>query len=277
MIYLLTNKQLKSMENKRLIKVRTFAELIAENKTAEYLFWVGSAGSFDDRGKKITRDFVKILESAKIDYAVLGEEETDSGDAARRAGNEFLFQMQALQNIEILKAYNIKKIITCDPHDYNTIKNEYPEYDGNFEIYHHTEFIQQLISEKKITVNNSSFNNKTITYHDPCYLGRGNNIYDAPREIIEKTGCSLVEMKRNKSRALCCGAGGSQMFKEPENGEMEVFELRTMDALEVNPDVIITACPFCMTMLTDGIKLKEKEETIEILDIAELVAKANGL
>lgn len=265
------------MENKRLIKVRTFAELIAEGKTAEYLFWVGSAGSFDDRSKKITRDFVKILESAKVDYAVLGEEETDSGDSARRAGNEFLFQMQALQNIEILKAYDIKKIITCDPHDYNTIKNEYPEYEGNFEVYHHTEFIQQLISENKITVNNSSFNKKTITYHDPCYLGRGNSIYDAPRAIIEGTGCSLVEMNRNKSRALCCGAGGAQMFKEPEKGDMEVFELRTMDALEVNPDVIITACPFCMTMLTDGIKLKEKEETIEILDIAELIAKANKL
>jgi len=265
------------MENKRLIKVRTFAELIAEGKTAEYLFWVGSAGSFDDRSKKITRDFVKILESAKVDYAVLGEEETDSGDSARRAGNEFLFQMQALQNIEILKAYDIKKIITCDPHDYNTIKNEYPEYEGNFEVYHHTEFIQQLISENKITVNNSSFNKKTITYHDPCYLGRGNSIYDAPRAIIEETGCSLVEMNRNKSRALCCGAGGAQMFKEPEKGDMEVFELRTMDALEVNPDVIITACPFCMTMLTDGIKLKEKEETIEILDIAELIAKANKL
>lgn len=265
------------MENKRLIKVRTFAELIAENKTAEYLFWVGSAGSFDDRGKKITRDFVKILESAKVDYAVLGEEETDSGDSARRAGNEFLFQMQALQNIEILKAYNITKIITCDPHDYNTIKNEYPEYDGNFEIVHHTEFIQELISQNKITVNNSSFNNKTITYHDPCYLGRGNDIYNAPRSVIGRTGCTLVEMERNKSRALCCGAGGAQMFKEPEKGEMEVFELRTLDALEVNPDVIITACPFCMTMLTDGIKLKEKEETVEILDIAELIAKANKL
>ncbi len=265
------------MKNKRLIKVRTFAELASEGKTAEYLFWVGSAGSFDDRGKKITQNFVKILESAKIDYAVLGEEETDSGDSARRAGNEFLFQMQAMQNIEILKAYKIKKIITCDPHDYNTIKNEYPDFKGQFEIYHHTEFIHQLISDKKLFVKDSLFNSKTITYHDPCYLGRGNKIYDAPRKVIESTNCTLIEMKRNKSRALCCGAGGAQMFKEPEKGDMEIFELRTMDALEVNPDIIITACPFCMTMLTDGIKLKEKEEEIEILDIAELIAKANSL
>jgi len=262
---------------KRQIKVRTFAELASEGKTAEYLFWVGSAGSFDDRAKKITRDFVKILESAKVDYAVLGEEEIDSGDSARRAGNEFLFQMQAMQNIEVLNAYEIKKIITCDPHDYNTLKNEYSDYNGNFEVYHHTEFIEMLINENKLTVNKSEFNNKKITYHDPCYLGRGNQIYDAPRNVIQETNCTLVEMHRNKSRALCCGAGGAQMFKEPENGEMEVFELRTMDALEVNPEVIITACPFCMTMLTDGIKLKEKEDKINILDIAELIAKANNL
>jgi Fe-S oxidoreductase len=265
------------MENKTQIKVRTFAELSAEGKTAEYLFWVGSAGSFDDRAKKITRDFVKILESAKVDYAVLGEEETDTGDSARRAGNEFLFQMQAMQNIEILNAYEIKKIITCDPHDYNTLLNEYPDLGGKYELIHHTEFIKQLIDEKKIIVNNNEFKNKSITYHDPCYLGRGNNIYDAPRSVIKSTNCNLVEMTRNKSRALCCGAGGAQMFKEPENGEMEVFELRTMDALETNPEVIITACPFCMTMLTDGIKLKEKEEEIEVLDIAELIVKANSL
>lgn len=266
-----------NMENKRLIKVRTFAELASEGKTAEYLFWVGSAGSFDDRAKKITRDFVKILELAKVDYAVLGEEEVDSGDSARRAGNEFLFQMQAMQNIEIMNAYEIKKIITCDPHDYNTLKNEYPDLDGKYELIHHTEFIQSLIEDNKIKVNASEFKNKTITYHDPCYLGRGNGIYDAPRKVIEKTEANLIEMARTKSRALCCGAGGAQMFKEPEKGDMEVFELRTMDALEVNPDIIITACPFCMTMLTDGIKLKEKEEQIQVLDLAELVAKANGL
>ena len=265
------------MDNKKQIKVRTFAELTSEGKTAEYLFWVGSAGSFDDRAKKITRDFVKILESAKIDYAVLGEEESDSGDSARRAGNEFLFQMQAIQNIEILKGYKIKKIITCDPHDYNTILNEYPDLDGHFEIIHHTEFINQLINEKKIIVNKETFKDKKITFHDPCYLGRGNGIYDAPRAIINSTNCELLEMERNKSRALCCGAGGAQMFKEPEQGDMEVFELRTQDAIEVNPEAIITACPFCMTMLTDGVKLKEKEDEIQVLDIAELIAKANSL
>ena len=268
---------MKEKKEKKQIKVRTFAELISEGKTAEYLFWVGSAGSFDVRAKKITRDFVKILELAKVDYAVLGEEETDSGDSARRAGNEFLFQMQALQNIELFKAYDIKKIITCDPHDYNTIKNEYTDFDCEIEIFHHTEFIQDLISDKKISVDKSLYKNKKITYHDPCYLGRGNNIYDAPRKVIESTNCTLIEMERNKSRALCCGAGGAQMFKEPEVGEMEVFELRTTDAIEVNPEIIITACPFCMTMLTDGIKLKEKEEAIEVLDIAELIAKANNL
>jgi len=265
------------MENQTQIKVRTFAELSAERKTSEYLFWVGSAGSFDDRAKKITRDFVKILESAKVDYAVLGEEETDSGDSARRAGNEFLFQMQAMQNIEILNEYKIKKIITCDPHDYNTILNEYPELGGEYEIIHHTQFINELIETNRINVNNNTFKNNKITFHDPCYLGRGNGIYTAPRQVIKSTACNLIEMKRNKSRALCCGAGGAQMFKEPEKGEMEVFELRTQDALDVNPDIIITACPFCMTMLTDGIKMKEKEDVIQVLDIAELIAKANSL
>ena len=265
------------MENKTHIKVKTFAELTADGKTAEYLFWVGSAGSFDDRAKKITRDFVKILELAKVNYAVLGEEETDSGDSARRAGNEFLFQMQAMQNIEILNEYKIKKIITCDPHDYNTILNEYPELGGEYEIIHHTQFINELIETNRINVNNNTFKNNKITFHDPCYLGRGNGIYTAPRQVIKSTACNLIEMKRNKSRALCCGAGGAQMFKEPEKGEMEVFELRTQDALDVNPDIIITACPFCMTMLTDGIKMKEKEDVIQVLDIAELIAKANSL
>jgi Fe-S oxidoreductase len=265
------------MENKRQIQVPVFADLASKGETAEYLFWVGSAGSYDDRAKKITRDFVKLLEVAKVSYAVLGEEETDSGDSARRAGNEFLFQMQAMQNIEIFNAYEIKKIITCDPHDYNTIKNEYPDYGGNYEVIHHTEFLNQLIKDKKLTIGTSEYSNKKLTYHDPCYLGRGNKIYDAPRKVILETKATLIEMKRNKSRALCCGAGGAQMFKEAEKGEMEVFELRTKDALEVNPDVIITACPFCMTMLTDGIKLNEKEETIEVLDIAELLAKANQL
>ncbi len=259
------------------IHVRTMAELSAENKNAEYLFWVGSAGSYDDRAKKITRAFVKILEYCNIDYAVLGEEETDSGDPAKRAGNEFLFQMQAMQNIEIMNSYGVKKIITCDPHDYNTIKNEYPELGGNYEIYHHSQFIDKLIKEGKLKINNSEISKKTITFHDPCYLGRGNKEYDAPRNVINATACNLVEMERCKSRALCCGAGGAQMFKEAEKGDMEIFELRTMDALEVNPDIIATACPFCMTMLTDGVKLKEKEDSVKVLDIAEIIVEALGV
>lgn len=265
------------MENKTKINVRTFAELSAEGKTAEYLFWVGSAGSFDDRVKKITRDFVKILESAKVDYAVLGEEEIDSGDSARRAGNEFLFQMQAIQNIEVFNMYEIKKIITCDPHDFNTFKNEYSDYGANYEVIHHTDFIASLIDQGKFIVNNTSLKGSTTTYHDPCYLGRGNQIYDSPRKLIEATNSTLTEMKRNKSRALCCGAGGAQMFKEPEKGDLEVFELRTQDALETNSKYIITACPFCMTMMTDGVKMAEKDSTIEVLDIAELIVRANGL
>ncbi len=259
------------------IKVRTMAELTAEGKKAEYLFWVGSAGSYDDRAKKISRAFVKILEYCYIDYAVLGEEETDTGDSAKRAGNEFLFQMQAMQNIETMNMYEVKKIITCDPHDYNTIKNEYPELGGNYEITHHTQFINELIKTGKLKVDDKIFTGKTITFHDPCYLGRGNGEYDAPRNVLNSLNGNIVEMHRNKSRALCCGAGGAQMFKEAEKGDMEVFELRTMDAIEVKPDIIATACPFCMTMLTDGVKLKEKEDSIRVLDIAEIIVESLGI
>ncbi len=259
------------------IKVRTMAELSAEGKKVEYLFWVGSAGSYDDRAKKISRAFVKLLEYCNIDYAVLGEEETDTGDSAKRAGNEFLFQMQAMQNIEVMNMYEIKKIVTCDPHDYNTIKNEYPELGGNYNIVHHTQFINELIKTGKLKLDDKVFNGKNITFHDPCYLGRGNGEYDAPRNILNSLKGNIVEMHRNKSRALCCGAGGAQMFKEAEKGDMEVFELRTIDALEVKPDIIATACPFCMTMLTDGIKLKEKEDSIKVLDIAEIIIESLNL
>ncbi len=259
------------------IHVRTMLELNAEGKKAEYLFWVGSAGSYDDRAKKITRAFVKILEFCNIDYAVLGQEETDSGDSAKRAGNEFLFQMQAMQNIEIMNSYEVKKIITCDPHDFNTIKNEYPELGGNYEILHHTQFINNLILQGKLKINDKVFSGNNITYHDPCYLGRGNGEYNAPRNVLKTLNCNIVEMERNKSRALCCGAGGAQMFKEAEKGNMEVFELRTIDALAVNPNIIATSCPFCMTMLTDGVKLKNKENEIRVLDIAEIIAESLGI
>lgn len=265
------------METNQLIKVRTMAECSSENKEVEYLFWVGSAGSYDDRAKKITRAFTKILAYCDIDFAILGTEESDSGDVARRAGNEFLFQMQAMQNIETLNMYNVKNIITCDPHDYNTIKNEYPDLGGHYTVKHHSEFIAELISNGKLQIDKSLLQGKRITFHDPCYLGRGNNIYQPPRDILGKISTELPEMKRNKQRSLCCGAGGAQMFKEAEKGDLEVYSLRTKDALEVNPDIIATACPFCMTMMSDGIKMEDKQQDIKVLDIAELVVNALGI
>lgn len=256
------------------LKVPTMAEYMAEGKQPEYLFWVGSAGAFDDRAKKITKAFVKLLNKANIDFAVLGTEESDSGDAAKRAGNEFLFQMQAMTNIEVMNMYQVKKIITTDPHDFNTLKNEYPGLGGNYEVYHHTQFLQKLIAEGKIKVTESEFKGKNVTFHDPCYLGRANEVFEAPRALIETLGVNFKEMKRSKRTSLCCGAGGAQMFKEPEMGDKDINILRTEDALETNPTVIITACPFCNTMMTDGVKAKEKEDSIQVMDIAELIAKA---
>ena len=253
------------------------AEMVAEGKHPDILFWVGCAGSFDDRAKKISKAFVNILNSAKIDFAVLGTEESCTGDPAKRAGNEFLFQMQAFSNIEILNGYGIKKIVTTCPHCFNTLKNEYPELGGNYEVMHHTEFLISLVNEGRITVEGGKFDGKRITFHDPCYLGRANDIYEAPRELIEKLDGELVEMKRCKSNALCCGAGGAQMFKDSEKGKKEINIERTEDALELSPDIIATGCPFCNTMITDGIKNKEKEDKIKVLDLAELVANANNL
>ena len=270
-------KKMTHTDNKRKVNVRTFAQLAAEGKTAEYLFWVGSAGSYDDRAKKITRDFVRILEHCKIDYAVLGTEETDTGDAAKRAGNEFGFQMQALQNIEVLNGYKIKKIFTCDPHDFNILKNEYSELGGKYQVLHHTQFIANLMDKGNLNLTDSAFETKRITYHDPCYLGRGNNEYDAPRTILKSLRAEFREIDRHGDKALCCGAGGSQMFKEAEPGHKEIFVERTEDALKVKPDFIATACPFCMTMLTDGIKMADKKDDVKVLDIAEIVARALDL
>lgn len=252
--------------------VPTMAEMMAAGKEPDILFWVGSAGSFDDRAKKITRAFVKILNKANVNFAVLGTEESSSGDAAKRAGNEFLFQMQAVTNIELMNAYNVKKIVTACPHSYNTLKNEYPSLGGKYEVVHHTEFIQDLVVKGMLTINGGKFKGKRITFHDPCYLGRANDVYDAPRELIAALEVNLLEMKRNKRNSLCCGAGGAQMFKEPENGDKDVNVLRTEDALETNPEIIATGCPFCNTMMTDGVKAKEKEACIEVLDVAELIA-----
>ncbi|HRG18691.1 MAG TPA: (Fe-S)-binding protein [Flavobacterium lutivivi] len=259
------------------INVPTMAEMMAQGKQPEVLFWVGCAGSFDDRAKKITKAFVRILNRANVDFAVLGTEESCTGDPAKRAGNEFLFQMQAMMNIEVLNAYEAKKIVTACPHCFNTLKNEYPELGGNYEVLHHTEFLKQLLDSGRLSIEGGQFKGKRITFHDPCYLGRANNIYEAPRELIQKLDAELVEMKRSRANGLCCGAGGAQMFKEPENGTKDVNVERTEDALETNPQIIAAGCPFCNTMMTDGVKTKEKENDIKVMDVAELIANAQDL
>ncbi|WNH10121.1 (Fe-S)-binding protein [Thalassobellus suaedae] len=260
------------------LKVPTMAECMAEGRQPEILFWVGSAGSYDDRAKKITRAFVKILNNANVDFAVLGTEESCTGDVAKRAGNEFLFQMQAVTNIEVLNAYGVKRIVTACPHSYNTLKNEYPQLGGNYQVQHHTQFIEELINAGRLIIEKeNSFKGKRITFHDPCYLGRGNSVYEAPRALLKAMHVELVEMKRNKKTALCCGAGGAQMFKEPEKGDKDINVLRTEDALETKPSVIATGCPYCNTMMTDGVKFKEKEAEVTVLDVAELIANAQNL
>lgn len=263
------------MENE--LKVPTMAELFATGQQPEVLFWVGCAGSFDDRAKKITKAFVKILNKANVSFAVLGTEESCTGDPAKRAGNEFLFQMQAVTNIEVLNAYEVKKVVTACPHCFNTLKNEYPGLGGNYEVVHHTQFLKQLLDEGRISMEGGQFKGKRITFHDPCYLGRANNVYEAPRDLIRKLDAELVEMKNCKKRGLCCGAGGAQMFKEPEKGNKDVNIERTEQALETKPEIIAAGCPFCNTMLTDGVKNKEKESSVAVMDIAELIASAEDL
>jgi len=261
-----------------LIEIRTMAQMAATGETPEVLFWVGCAGSFDDRARKITKAFVKILAQCNVKFAVLGTEESCTGDPAKRAGHEFLFQMQAMQNIQVMNAYGVTKIVTACPHCFNTLKNEYPELGGQYEVVHHTQFINALISEGRLVIKGGgSFVGKRITFHDPCYLGRANDVYEAPRELIEKLDAELVEMKRCRSKGLCCGAGGAQMFKEAEPGNKEVNVERTEDALETKPNIIATGCPFCNTMMTDGVKNFNKEAEISVKDIAELIAEANDL
>jgi heterodisulfide reductase subunit D len=260
------------------LHVPTMSEMIAKGETPEILFWVGCAGSFDDRAKKITKALVKILNHCKVNFAVLGTEESCSGDPAKRAGNEFTFQMQAMMNIQVLNGYEVKKIVTACPHCFNTLKNEYPELGGEYEVVHHTQLIQDLINTGKLALEGSeTYKGKKITFHDPCYLGRANDVYEAPRSLIEKLDAELVEMKRCKSRGLCCGAGGAQMFKEAEKGTKEINIERTEDALETAAEIIATGCPFCNTMMTDGIKNVEKEDAIKVLDVAELIANAADL
>ncbi len=260
------------------IKVPTVSELSSQGKTPEVLFWVGCAGSFDDRYKKVTEAFVRILHHLKIDYAVLGPEETCTGDPARRAGNEFLFQMQAMANIQTLNGYEITKIVTACPHCFNTLKNEYPDLGGNYEVIHHSQFLQQLIDEGKIKVKEGGdFKGKKITYHDSCFLGRANGVYEAPRKVLEALDAELVEMKRCRTKGLCCGAGGGQMFKDAESGNKEINIERTEEALESGASTVAVACPFCMTMMSDGVKFKGKDADVKVLDLAELIAKSEGL
>ena len=257
------------------MKVPVVAELAAEGKVPDILFWVGCAGSFDQRAQKITRAFTQILDKVGLNYAVLGKEELCTGDPARRAGNEFLYQMMAYQNIQILNGYGIKKIVTACPHCFNTLKNEYPELGGQYEVVHHTSLLQELIDLGKIRLKEQgNFKGKKIVYHDSCYLGRANDIYEAPRKVLEALDTELVEMKRCRSNGLCCGAGGAQMFKEEEAGTIRINLERTQEALETGSSLIAAACPFCNTMLTDGVKLAEKDEAIAVLDIAELVAQS---
>lgn len=257
--------------------VPTLAEMNARGEKPEVLFWVGCAGSFDDRAKKITKAFVKILQKAEVSFAVLGTEESCSGDPAKRAGNEFLFQIQAMSNIEILNAYEVTQIVTTCPHCFNTLKNEYPELGGNYHVMHHTQLLKKLVRAGKLRVEGDTFRGKRITFHDPCYLGRSNSVYEAPRELLKKLDAELVEMRNCKSNGLCCGAGGAQMFKEPEAGNKDINIERTEQALEVQPDIIAAACPFCNTMMTDGVKNKEKEDLLPVKDIAELIAEAEDL
>ena len=247
--------------------------MMANNETPEVLFWVGCAGSFDQRAQKITKAFATILDKAGIKFAILGKEEMCTGDPARRSGNEFLFQMMAYNNIQVLNGYGIKKIVTTCPHCFNTLKNEYPALGGSYEVIHHTTLLQQLIDDGKIKLKEGgSFKGKKITYHDSCYLGRANDIYEAPRKVLEALDAELVEMKRCRSNGLCCGAGGAQMFKEEEKGTTRVNWERTDEAIATDASVIAAACPFCNTMITDGVKVAEKEEGVKVLDVAELVA-----
>ena len=262
------------MTNKEKIEVPVMADLAARGEKPEYLFWVGCAGAFDDRYKKVARAFTRILNHLKVSYAVLGKEESCTGDPARRTGNEMLFQMQALSNITVFEGYGVKKILTICPHCYNIFKNDYPDLGGIYEVISYAKFIDEQIQNGKLKFDSDLFKKSKITYHDPCYLGRANGIYDAPRKILKAIPSTMTEMKRNRNFSLCCGAGGGQMFKEAEKGDKEVFIERIEDVIETGADIVATACPFCMTMLTDGIKYKNKEEQMKNYDLAELVAQS---
>lgn len=258
------------------LKIPTMAELVAESKTPEVLFWVGCAGSFDARAQKVTVAFCRILNEVGIEFSILGNEESCTGDPARRAGNEFLFQMSALQNIETLNGYEVQRIVTACPHCFNTLNNEYPDMGGHYEVMHHTQFLQQLIDDGRLKIiEGGAFDGKKITYHDSCYLGRVNGVYEAPRSLLKKLDNELVEMKRCKSKGLCCGAGGAQMFKEDEPGDKRVNIERAEEALNTGAPIIAANCPFCLTMMEDGVKDKDKQEEVMVYDLAELIVNNN--
>ncbi|MFA8299883.1 MAG: (Fe-S)-binding protein [Hyphomicrobiales bacterium] len=260
------------------VHIKIMSDIHQKGEEVEWLFWVGSAGAFDERYKKVTRAFAKLLAYADVNFAILGAEESDSGDVAKRTGNEMLFQMQAITNVEVLNSYGINKIVTCDPHDFNILQNEYPEFGGKYTVYHHTQLIVELIRKNKITIPQSDDDlGKTIVFHDPCYLGRGNGEYNAPRFILDSLPYKRVEMPRHKSSSLCCGAGGGQMFKESEKGDKEVYEERSNEAINTGAGILATACPFCMLMFSDGIKLKDMDDSIEVKDIAEILCDHLGL
>lgn len=265
------------MSDKEISKVNTMAEMASRGEQPDVLFWVGCAGSFDDRAKRITKSFVKILNALKINFAVLGTEESCNGDPAKRAGNEFLFQMQAMGNIQVMNQYGIKRIVTTCPHCFNIIKNEYPALGGQYEVSHHSQFLQELMDKGILSVEGGAFKGKRITYHDPCYLGRGNGEYQAPRSLIEALDTDFVEMKRSREKGFCCGAGGAQIFKEAEPGDKEINVDRAEEAIGTNADIVASGCPFCMLMLTDGVKTKGKEKSVKVYDLAELVAEAKQL
>jgi heterodisulfide reductase subunit D len=255
------------------IKIRTMAEMIAAGETPEILFWVGCSGSFDDRAKKITKAIVRILDHVGIKFAILGSEEGCTGDPAKRAGNEFLYQMQAMSNITTMNMYNVKKIVTGCPHCFNTLKNEYPELGGQYEVVHYSEFLSNLIKEGKLKISENA--KESIAYHDSCYLGRINGVYEAPREILTSLQKDLIEMKRSKEKGLCCGAGGAQMFKEDEPGDKRVNVERIEEVLATGTKKVVANCPFCITMLEDGLKAKDAQDQVMVYDLAELILQQN--
>ncbi len=252
------------------------SEHLEAGTVPEILFWVGCAGSYDARAQKVAVSISKILTALNIEFAILGDEESCTGDPARRAGNEFLFQMQALQNIEILNGYSVKKILTICPHCFNTLKNEYPALGGNYDVIHHSQYLQELIDDGKLKVEGGDFKGKKLTYHDSCYLGRVNNVYEAPRKVLEALDADLVELKRCRTKGLCCGAGGAQMYKEDEPGDKRINAERVEEILATGAKVVAANCPFCLTMLGDGIKAEEKQEEVMVYDISELIVQSNN-